>query len=576
MAAIALVATAAPEPACAAARQPHRFFGSLGTFYRNDRGAAAGRSFRHTYLDRTFELGVGGSLLGPRLGSYSLTGGLGWLGQKGDGPRRDDARQRLDARVQLLPQSPVTFNSFYTGGRSNLPESSFESARADGWGGGVGARLLRGAQSSLDWEKRDERFGGALNTTRSLRAHHGQSVVVGPHQANATWDYLDRDLDAGLAAIRERTRRHTGRADTRLDLGRAGRLGAWFQYDRERAEAVRGLLDSRAMDNVATNLAHEIPLGTAATLTQGFTDQIYRFASAGRPNSLRFQIAEEKLEARRAVGAGSSLRALARAQFNRFERQQDLWLVTALAELEPRRGTGISVAPRAGVNWYSGGLGDGSEAGEVLGVTLRARDGAASLEVTGSRERTKGTGLRNRLDGGGAGYSPRQVGAQLLHTLHVSSAWGRGPVALGADYEFQRVENATLGLDFLTHRMHGSLSWRASRRVSLDAGADYSTADNEGVYFQSDWRSASGTLTATLWPASTLELRSRGSYGRAPSGSREAFWLVDSFAAWHFPMLELGLLHRLERRAPRAGAFDLAREQRLLEFRLTRRFTGAI
>ncbi len=572
----AAVCLCALAPARAGAGQPHRFFGSAGVFYRGDEGTVAGHAFRQSYLDRSIELGMGGQLLGPRLGNYSLTGGLGWLGQKGSGPNRNDARQRLDARVQLLPQSRVTLNSFYSGGWSNLPVSSFESARSDGFGGGVGARLLRGAQSSVDWEKRDEHFAGTLNTTRTLRAHHAQAVSWGAHQFNAAWDYADRDLDAGLAAVEERAKRHTGRADTRLELKRLGRLGAWFQYDRDRTETLRGPLDERAMDNVATNVNHELALGRSVTLTQSFTDQLYRYSSAGTPNSLRFQIAEEKLDAHRAVSEGSNLRAIFRSQFNRFERQEDLWLLTALAELEPRRNRGFSLAPRAGLNWYSGGLGDGKHAGELLGLTARAGGEHATFELAANRERTKGTGLRNRLDGGGAGYSARQVGAQLIHGVRTAASWGAGAVSFAAEYEFQRVENTSLGLDFLTHRVHGSTSWRAAQKLAFDAGFDWTTADNEGVYFQNEWRAATGTLAATLRPTSAIELRSRGSYGRAPSGSREAFWLLDQSAAWHFPMLELSLLHRVEHRAPRAGAFDLAREERLLELRATRRFLGAI
>jgi hypothetical protein len=571
-AAAALLAAAAP--AWPQARLPHRFSGSAGAFYRRDAVETLGRSSRQTYLDRVLELGVGGDLLGPRLGNYSVTGGLDWLARQGEGAKRDDARQRLDARVQVLPQSFVTGNAFYSGGRSNLAASSLESARSDGWGGGLGARLLRGGQSSIDYEKRDDRFGGALNTARTLRVHHDQGLTFGPHGLNAGWDFLDRDLESALSRIEERTRRNTGRADGRLALARAGTLGAWFQLDRERARPVRGPIAGRALDNLAANAVHEVPLGARTRLTQSWTDQLYRSGGPGPPTSVRFQIAEEKLESRIPTNWNFELRNLYRVQFSRFEGQKDVWLATWLAELAPRRSTGVSLSPRAGLNFYSGGVGDGHDLGEVLGLTLNARGGPASFELSGGREKTRGIGLRGRIDGRSAGFSPRQVGAQLIHTLHAAAGFAAGPFATNGDYEFQRIQNTTLGLDFLTHRVHGAANWRASQRLSVDVGGDYSTADNQGIYFQNDWRSVSGTLAATLRPTAATELRSQGTYGRVPGGSRETYRLLENTAAWHFPMLELALVHRLERRAPGPGAFDIARAERLLELRATRRFSG--
>jgi hypothetical protein len=115
-------------------------------------------------------VGMGGVLLGPRLGNYSLSSGIGMLTERGTGPSHRTTRGRLDARMQLLPEAPVTFNGFASTGRSNVPSSSFETARSDGHGGGIGARLLPGF---------DEYLLGYRDRSVVLAPEHSDAIVPG-------------------------------------------------------------------------------------------------------------------------------------------------------------------------------------------------------------------------------------------------------------------------------------------------------------------------------------------------------------------------------------------------------------
>jgi hypothetical protein len=478
--------------------------------------------------------------------------------------------------VHLLPEAPVTFNGFASAGRSNVPTSSFESARSDGHGGGIGARLLPGSNSSLDYERLVDRFAGQKDESRNVRAHHGQSLTLGPHAFNAGYDFLDRRASSGFAGLEYRAKRHTGRADTRLALGRLGQLGAWFQLDRERSKTLRGNLPDRALDLIATNSDLVTPLGAHATLRHSWADQLVRDAMGGPARSLRAQVAEQRLESRFRVHPATDLHTIVRTQWSHVERLEDLWVVTALTELAPVKTARLAVIPRAGVNYYSGGLGDGHHAGEALGFTLRARGERASLELVGTRDRTKGTGLRGRLDGPSySGFSPRQVGAQLIHTVRTGAAWSAGPFASTADWEFQDVDNSSLSIRFTTHRVHASIGWRASDRLRFDVAGDHATTENGGISFQNDYRSTSGTLSMTARPLAALELRSRGTYGRVPAGARESFSTFDQTAAYHFTRLEISAHFLAERRAPETSAFGLGRTERLFELRATRSFLGA-
>ncbi|MBI5710052.1 MAG: hypothetical protein HZC42_07080 [Candidatus Eisenbacteria bacterium] len=573
-AALLLCAVLALGAGTALAQPTHRLGGGVSALYRHDSGTLLGRSFRNIYFDRRLDLGLGGNLLGPRLGNYQLATGLDFLSQKGPDGTHDDTRPRLEGRLNLLPQSPVTLTSFYAGNWSNQPVASLQSARSDSWGGGVGSRILPRGTSSFDYEKREDHLGGALDAARTWRAHHGQSVVLGPHALNASYDYTERRQSSGLARLDFDTRRHTGRLDGHLDLAALGKLDSWLQLDRENARTIAGTLPDRTLENRAASGNLETRLGARATLRQSYSDETWRSSAAGTPTSLRFRIAEERLEGRRHAFGTSDLRALVRAQFNRVERQQDLWLGSALAELEHPHPGHVVVSPRAGLNVFSGGFGDGLHAGEALGLALRIEARGVALQLDGSRERTKGTGLRGRLEAGTAGYSPRQVGAQRVHAARAGLSFAAGRLAVSEDFEFQDVENTSLGIDFTTRRVHASASYRFSDRLALDAGGEYSTTENGGIYFSSDYRSASGTLALTARPAGALELRSRGTYGRVPAGAREAYWQIENNLAWHFPSLELSLLHRAERRAPEAAAFDLSRTERLLELRATRNFVS--
>ena len=573
---LAVAVAACTLPAQAATRAPTRVYGKAGAFYRRDAGTALGHSFRSLYLDRRFDVGVGGALLGPRLGNYSLSGGAGLLTQQGAGPARSTARGRADARVQLLPEAPVTFNGFASAGRSDVAASSFETARSDGLGGGVGARLLPGASSSLDYEKLRDYFAGRRDDSKNLRAHHSQSLTLGPHAFNAGYDFLDRRASSGFAGVAYRSKRHTGRADTRLALGSLGQLGAWFQLDRERSETLRGNLPDRELDLLATNGDLVTALGRRATLRHSWADQLVRDAIAGPARTLRAQIAEQRLDSRLPLRPTIDLHTLVRTQWSHVGRLEDLWVATALTELAPTRITRLAVIPRAGINYYSGGLDDGRHAGEALGLTLRLRGEGASLEVVGTRDRTKGTGLRGRLDGPSYdGFSPRQVGAQLIHTLRTGASWSAGPFASNADWEFQDVDNTSLDLRFTTHRVHGSVGWRASERLRFDIGGDYATSETGSLSFQNDYRSASGTLSMAARPVAALELRTRGTYGRVPAAARESFSTFDQVAVYRFSQLELSAHFLAEKRDPRAAALDLGRTERLLELRLTRSFLGA-
>jgi len=159
--------------------------------------------------------------------------------------------------------------------------------------------------------------------------------------------------------------------------------------------------------------------------------------------------------------------------------------------------------------------------------------------------------------------------------VRAGASWPAGPIASNADWELQDVDNSSLGIRFTTHRVHGSLGWRASERLRLDLGGDYATTETGGISVQNDYRSASGTLTMTARPVAALELRSRGTFGRVPAGSRESFHSFDQTAAYRFPALELSAHYLAERRAPEASAFDIGRSERLLELRATRSFLGA-
>jgi hypothetical protein len=554
---------------------PHRIYGSVDALYRNDGGEVQGSTFRSTYLDRRVDLGVGGSLLGPRLGRYSLNGGMGWLRQQGGGPATDDARGRFDARVQLLPEAPVNLTGFVSRGRTSVPADGLRSTSSDGVGGGVGARLLPRSNSSFDVEDLADRFGPFRNSARSLRAHHAQSLVLGPHQFNATGDWLDQRDVAGRALLETRTRRGTGRLDGHVALRRLGPLNAWFQLDREQARSRRGPLPDRDHDNIATNADLTTPLGKRSSLRQSWADQSFRDETGGLRQALRLQVVEQRLDARSRVAATRDLHTVVRSQFSHLRGQADLWMVTALGELEPARAGAFTLVPRLGLNAYSGGLGDGRHAGEIAGVTLRLAGRDRSFELMASRERTKGTGLRARLDGGAyAAWSPRQVGAQLIHALHSAASLASGPFAFTVDHEYQRIENTSLGLDMSLQRVHGSVGLHAGERVAFDLSVDHATTDRDAVVFSDRYRSTSGSLGVTLRPRATLELRSRGTIGRVPSGPREEFWRIDDQIAWHLPQLDLSLHHLVDHHTDRVRVLFQDRTQRLLEMRATRRFQG--
>jgi len=159
--------------------------------------------------------------------------------------------------------------------------------------------------------------------------------------------------------------------------------------------------------------------------------------------------------------------------------------------------------------------------------------------------------------------------------VRTGASWSAGPFASNADWEFQDVDNTSLDLRFTTHRVHGSVGWRASERLRFDIGGDYATSETGSLSFQNDYRSASGTLSMAARPVAALELRTRGTYGRVPAAARESFSTFDQVAVYRFSQLELSAHFLAEKRDPRAAALDLGRTERLLELRLTRSFLGA-
>jgi hypothetical protein len=543
--------------------------------YRRDTGTMLGLPFRSSYFDTRLDLASGGNLLGPRLGNYQLTGGVDFLRQGGEVGSRDDARSRLGGRVNLFPLSRVTLNSFYDGGWTNATPATVQYQRSDAWGAGVGTRLLPSSTTSADFERREDHYSTALNSARTARAHHGSSYQFGPHGVNLAYDLTDRRITSGVSALDYRTRRDTGRLDTHVLAGWLGTFGGWFQADFERSRTASGTLPDHSLANLAANVDLDTRLAARTSMRNSYADQSFRYETDGAITSLRFQIAESRLEGRRSAATNLDLHGLVRAQFSHVERQPDLLLATALTDLEQPRPSALAVIPRGGANFYSGGIDDGNHFGEILGLTARARLRVTTLEFGASRERTKSTGLRGQSNGGYTGYSPRQAGTQLVHTARAAISSGAGRGALGADYEFQRVENSSLDLDYDLQLIHASASYHVNDRLTLDAGAEYSTTDNSGIYFTTDYRSVSGTLAMTARPMRAMDLRLMGTYGRVPAGARETYWLSENTLAYHFPQLELALLYRAEQRAPETGMVESGRTERLLELRLTRSFFGA-
>ncbi len=572
LAAVALLSGVPP----AQAEGVRRLSGSLGVFYRRNSGAV--EQARHAdYLDQRLDLKLDGTLLGPRLGNYSVSGGLQFLRLKGPEDAHNLTRRRLGTRIHLLPLSPVTLSGHYSRAWSGVAGPSVDTGRSQAWGGTLNSRLLPRSYSAAEVDRRRDEYTAGPQKATTYRLAHAQGVVLGPHSLNLDYNFTDRRQNSPLTGQDYSTRRHGGRADAHLELGGAGKLGAWLQVDRERSRTLSGAAASRRLENTAANLDLQTPLGSSLTWRQSYADETYRFDSSGQAKSLRFQIAEERLEGRRAFLSGTDIHALLRGQYSHVSGQQDLWLATAVAELEHPRPGRLSLSPQAGIHFFSGGLGDGSDLGGLLGLTLRFRMDPTWIELGARTEKTKATGLRGQLDGGSfQGFSPRQVGAQRVNAARASVRSSAGRLFCHADYEFQQIENSSLGIDFMLHSVNGSASLYASERLRFDLGANYSTTDNSGVDFDQDYRSLSSTLAVNIRPLAMLEVRSQGSYGRVPAGSPEAYWLLDNSLAYHFPRLEISLVHHVERRAPDPSRFERGRTERLLELRATRNFSTVL
>jgi hypothetical protein len=566
--AAALAASICPGMAAAATRVG----GDVNLLYRHDGGEALGVAFRRVTFNRRANATLSSDLMGPRLGNYQLSGGLDFLSSDGAGRGRDDTRRRLDARVQLLPRSPVSLTGFYSLVRSSVSGGFLESSHADAWGGSAAARLLPRGTTQAERERReDDALGGTVSLTD--RVHHTQSLVLGPLAMNANYDFSNRRLDAAAQAVSYRAEHHTGRVDEQLQLGALGRLRSWVQLDRERSRTLRGSLPERGFDNEATSAELETPLGKRASLRQAYADELYRYSTDGNPSSLRFRIGEERFDGRLRAGERHDVRLLVRGQYNRTERQPDLWLASALAEFQPTKPDGWSVSPRAGANVFAGGVGDGRSAGEILGVRVALHRPTGSFELEGGRERTRANGLTGRLDGDGLrGFSVRQSGTQRVHSVRVAASLARGAAAFRQDYEFQQVRNTTLGIDFVTHRATGSVTYRVNERLWTDLSGDYQSTDQSGIYFGGLRQSVSGTLSVGARPGAGVEVSSRASYGRVPSGARESFWLMENSILYRIARLDLQLLQRNEKRASEPGFPDVGRSERLYELRATRQF----
>lgn len=549
-----------------------RFGADANLLYRNDGGHAQGIAFRRVTFDQRLNASLTGDLVGPNLGHYLLAGGADFLNSDGVSTSRNDTRRRLNTRVTLLPRSPLSLSSFYTLERSNVRGGFLESSRVDAYGASAMARLLPRSSSTAERERReDDAVGGQVAVTD--RVSHQQSVQLGALSLNGHYDFSNRRLDAAAPVVSYRAERHTGRVDEQLKLGVLGQLRSWWQLDRERSRTLRGALPDRGLDNQAASGELETPLGPRASLRQAYADELYRSTTAGVPTSLRFRIAEERFDGRMRAGASNDLHLLVRGQYNRVERQPDLWVGSAIGELLPSRPEGWSVSPRAGVNVYSGGTAGGEGAGEVLALGVAQRSPNASFELEAGRERTRGSGYTGRLQGDGLrGFSPRQSGTQRVHSLRVATAFARGALAFRQDYEFQQVRNSTLGIDFDMHRVSGSCTYRVNERLWGDVAGDYQSTDQGGVYFGGLRQSVTGTLSLGWRPGGAFEISSRASYGRIPTGSRESFWLLENSLGYRLAKFDLQLLQRNEKRASDAGFADIGRDERLFELRATRRF----
>lgn len=571
---LAGVAIAAGLLAPSGARALTRVAGDVNVLYRNNGGDAAGVAFRRVTFDQRVNGVLTGDLVGPRLGNYSLSGGLDFLKSDGVARGRDDWRRRLGARMNLLPSAPLTLSAFATRERSSVTGGFVESSRADAWGATASARLLpRGTTQATRERREDDAVGGQTSVTD--RVSHLQSLVLGPLAVHANYDFSNRRLDTGAPAVAYRAERHTGRVDERLKLGGLGTLRSWAQIDRERTRTRSGAEPERGLDNEAVSHELETPIGGHASLRQAYSDEIYRSSAGGSANSLRFRIAEERFDGHVAAGQANEVRALLRGQYSRVERQPDLWLASALAELRPTRGEGWRASPRAGLNVFAGGVGDGRSAGEIVGLLLARRTPTASIELDAGRERTRASGYTGRLQGDGLrGFSPRQSGTQRVHSIRGGTSLARGPAAFRQDYEFQQVRNTTLGLDYDAHRVSGSFTYRVNERLWTDVSGDYQSTDQGGLYFGGLRQSVTGTLSVGARPGGSTEISGRGSYGRVPSGNRESFWLFENTLAHRVGQLELQFLYRNEKRASDPGFPDVGRRERLFEFRLARRFSG--
>jgi len=565
---LALAVVAAPAWAAT------RLGGDVNLLYRRDSGTAAGVGFRRVTFDRRATGVLTGDLVGPRLGHYQLLGGLDFLSHEGVTRTRHDTRRRMDARVQLLPRAPVSLSSFYTLERADVSGGFLETSHADAWGANASARLLPGGSTQGGRERREDDGLGGQNSVTD-RVTHVQSLILGPLSMHANYDFSNRRLEATGQGTAYRAERHTGRIDEQLAVGALGRLRSWVQLDRERNWALRGPLSSHGLDNRAVSTELETPLGRRATLRQAWTDERYRYESAGTPASLRFQIAEERLDARFDAGRRAELGLRVRGQYNHTERQPDLWLGSALGDLRSKRAEGWTGSARAGVNVFKGGLGDGLNAGEIVGFLIGYRRPGGSIELDAGRERTRSNGYSGQLQSDGLrGFSPRQTGTQRVHTVRLSTSLPIGVAAFRQDYEFQQVRNTTLGIDYDQHRVSGSFSYRVHERLWTDVSGDYQSTDQSGLYFGGLRQSASGTLSVGWRPAGSLVLLSRGSYGRIPRGSRESFWLLENSVTYRVAKLDLQLLQRNEKRATDPDLPDLGRDERLIELRATRQFSA--
>lgn len=555
-----------------AASAATRFGGDANVLYRNSGGHAQGIAFRRVTFDQRLNASLNGDLVGPKLGHYLISGGADFLNSDGVSSSRNDVRRRMHSRLTLLPRSAVSVSSFYTLERSSVRGGFLESSRADAYGASAAARLLPRSTSTAERERReDDAVGGQVAMTDHVS--HQQSVSLGNLSLNGHYDFSNRRLDANAPAVSYRAERHTGRVDEQLKLGRLGLLRSWWQLDRERSRTLRGALPDRGLDNQAASGELETPLGARASLRQAYSDELYRSTTAGVPTSLRFRIAEERFDGRTRANAGNDLHLLVRGQYNRVERQPDLWVASAIGELLPSRPEGWSVSPRAGVNVYSGGAAGGSGAGEVLALGIARRSPNASLQIDAGRERTRGSGYTGRLQGDGLrGFSPRQSGTQRVHSVRVATSFGRGALAFRQDYEYQQVRNTTLGIDFDMHQVGGSFSYRVNERLWTDLAGDYQSTDQGGVYFGGLRQSVTGTLSIGWRPGGSFEVSSRASYGRIPTGTRESFWLLENSLGYRLAKLDLQLLQRNEKRASDPGFADLGRDERLFELRATRRF----